>query len=319
MMNRMKDWASLVQPVVRLKAGSLGDAGRRWLAGLPDLVSELETRWSVRVERSLGGGTSAFVGAARTAEGLPVVMKLSLPDPEVRDEIGTLARAHGRGYVRLLAHDTDRRAMLLEALGPSLSQADVSPERQIGILCRLLSTAWTVPPPTAGPSAVPHDKATALEALIRRLSGELAGPAPCSRQVLDRALRFARRRAEAFDPARSAQLHGDAAAANALQVLSPRSGAEVGFVFVDPDGFVGDPAYDLGVVLRDWCAELLASDDPRSLARSYAALLAGGTGLDEQAIWEWGYLERVSTGLYAFAMGAHALSRPFFETAESLL
>jgi streptomycin 6-kinase len=208
--------------------------------------------------------------------------------------------------------------MLLEALGPSLPQANLPPGRQIEILCRLLTTAWTVPPPISGPGAVPHDKATALGALVRRLSGELVA-APCSPRVLDRALLFARRRAEAFDPARSFQVHGDAAAANALSVLSPRPGAEAGFVFVDPDGFLGDPAYDAGVALRDWCAELLASEDPRALARLFAARLAGGTGLDEQAIWEWGYLERVSTGLYAFAMGAHALSRPFFDTAEALL
>ena len=64
-----------------------------------------------------------------------------------------------------------------------------------------------------------------------------------------------------------------------------RPGAETGFVFVDPDGFIGDPAYDLGVALRDWCPQLLASEDPLSLARRYCRLLAGSSGLHEQAIW----------------------------------
>jgi streptomycin 6-kinase len=67
-------------------------------------------------------------------------------------------------------------------------------------------------------------------------------------------------------------VHGDAAAANVLQVLAPREGAETGFVLVDPDGFVGDPAYDLGVALRDWCPQLLASGDPLTLARHYRRL-----------------------------------------------
>ncbi len=66
----------LLPPVVRQKAESLGDEGRAWLSALPDLVAELESRWSVRVHRSLGGGTSAFVGAARTADGQPVVLKV---------------------------------------------------------------------------------------------------------------------------------------------------------------------------------------------------------------------------------------------------
>lgn len=313
----MEHGAPFIQPIVRRKAESLGEDGRRWLAGLSDLVAELESRWSVRVDRSLSGGTAAFVAAAHTADGSPVVLKVSLPDPDIGDEIGTLERARGRGYVRLLANDRARRAVLLEALGPALSQMNLPPEEQIETLCRLLTTVWTVPPPASGPSAVPHDKATALDGLVRRLWRQL--DEPCSQDVVDRALQFARRRAEAFDPTRSVQVHGDAAAPNALSVLSPRPGAETGFVFVDPDGFVGDRAYDLGVALRDWCAELLASEDPRELARRYCELLARHTGADTEAIWEWGYLERVSTGLYVLAMGARDMSRPFFQTAEALL
>jgi len=312
----MEDAASLVQPIVRRRAESLGDEGRRWLAGMPDLIAELEGRWSVRVERSLPGGTAAFVGAARTADGLPVVLKISVPDPEFGDEIGTLERAQGRGYVVLLANDRAHGAMLLEALGPGLDQAESSPDRRIKILCRLLTTVWELPRPESGRMSVPLDKATSLHSMVSRLWQEL--DAPCSERVIEQALLFARRRAAAFDPDRCVVVHGDAASANALSVLSPRAGAETGFVFVDPDGFLGDPTYDLGVALRDWSGELLASDDPRALARHYCHLLATHSGMDEQAIWEWGFLERVSTGLYSLAMGARDLSNPFFDTAEAL-
>ena len=313
----MEDLESHIPPVVRLRAASLGDEGRRWLAGLPDLVADLEARWSVRVERSLGGGTAAFVGAARMVDGTPVILKLSVPDPDLGDEIGTLDRARGRGYVHLLAYDTGRDAMLLEALGPALNRVNLRPEGQLEIICRLLATAWMVPPAASGRMALPRDKATSLDRLVRQLWDEL--DEPYSPRVVGQALVFARRRADAFDPARAVRLHGDAATANALRVRSARPGAETGFVFVDPDGFVGDPAYDLGVALRDWCPELLASDDPRGLARHYCHLLAAHSGLDEQAIWEWGFLERVSTGLYLQAMGAEDLSRPFFVTAKALL
>lgn len=206
--------------------------------------------------------------------------------------------------------------MLLEALGASL-QSGLPPDTQIEIMCRLLDQAWTVRPPEPGRLTVARDKATSLERLVTRLWAELDGP--CPEQVLDRALMFATRRAGAFRPDRCVPLHGDAAPANALEVLVRRSGAEQGFVFVDPDGFIGDRAYDLGVALRDWCPQLLASSDPRALARRYCGLLAAGSGLSEEEIWEWGYLERVSTGLYAAAMGADDLARPFFDTAALLL
>jgi streptomycin 6-kinase len=307
----------VVPPVVRLRAESLGAPGAAWLRTLPEQVAELERRWSIAAEESLAGGTAAFVAGARTLDGSRVVLKIIVPDPDFRDEIGTLERAAGQGYVRLLAHDSGRRAMLLEALGPSMDRTGLAAEEQISTLCRLLAQAWDVPRPRAGPMAVAMDKATSLATLVERLWGQL--DEPCSAQARTQALRFAARRAAAFNPDRCVLVHGDAAPSNALRVLADRPGAETGFVFVDPDGFVGDPAYDLGVALRDWCPQILSARDPVALTRGYCRLLARGSGLDEQAIWEWGYLERVSTGLYATAMGAHELGRPFLDTAELLL
>jgi streptomycin 6-kinase len=306
-----------VQPVVRMKAEALGAVGEAWLAGLADLVAELERRWSVTVGQPLVGGTAAYVARARTLDGLDVVLKLGIPDPQFSDEVGTILRARGHGYVRLLAHDGERGAMLLEALGPSMDKLGLAPEIQLETLCRLLPQAWQTPPAVAGTFASAQDKASSLHQAVRRYWEDLGDP--CSEQVIAQALLFARRRAAAFDPDRCVVVHGDAAPPNALQVLARRQGAETGFVFVDPDGFIGDPAYDLGVALRDWCPQLLASDDAPALAHSYCRLLADGSGLDEQAIWEWGFLERVSTGLYILSLGAHDLGRPFIDTAELLI
>jgi streptomycin 6-kinase len=306
-----------VQPVVRAKARSLGAAGTAWLDRLPGLVAELERRWSVQVVESLPGGTSAYVGLARTADGDDVVLKVSVPDPDFADEIGTLERARGRGYVRLLAYDESELAVLLEALGTSLDRSGLPPEEQIEVMSRLLAQAWTVPRASTGRSTEPTDKASSLAELLRRHARETDHP--CPPQVVDRALLYAGRRAAAFRPDACVLLHGDAAPANALAARTPRPGAETGYLFVDPDGYAGDPAYDLGVALRDWHSQLLAADDPGRLARHYAGLLAAGSDIDAQDVWEWGYLERVSTGLYALAFGAADLARPFFRTAELLL
>ncbi len=306
-----------VRPVVRSKAAALGARGEAWLTGLPTLVAELEDRWSVTVTGSMRGGTEAYVAAARSSDGSPVVMKLGLPVPGFTAEIETLERAMGNGYVRLLAQDRSRCAVLLEALGSSMDRTGMTPKTQVVTLCRLLAQAWAVPRAESGTGAVPYDKATALAQSIGRMRHEL--DRTCSARVLDRALEFADRRAQAFDPDRCVVVHGDASPNNALQVTAPRPGAETGFVFVDPDGFVGDPAYDLGVAMRDWCSALRSSGDPRALARQYCRLFADSSGFDESAIWEWGFLERVSTGLYALTLGARELGRPFLDTAELLL
>ena len=304
-----------VSPLVRQKAAQLGREGEEWLAGLPGLIADLERRWSISVGRPLGGGTTAFVARVRTADGRDAVLKLAIPEPGFAGQVRTIAAAEGHGYVRLLAYDRERQAMLQEALGDSLDSQPLPPEQKMAVLCAMLRQAWRVPRPAGGTVAPEEEKARGLAELVGRLWEELGRP--CSERVAARALQFARQRAAAFDLERCVVVHGDPHPANALRVPAARPGAESGFVFVDPDGFLADPAYDLGVVLRDWCAQLLAGDAP-AVARHYRRLLAARSGVDAAAIWEWGFLERVSTGLYVLQLGSPDIARPFLDTAELL-
>ncbi|MGW6057287.1 aminoglycoside phosphotransferase family protein [Streptomyces sp. NPDC055189] len=308
-----------VQPLVRQKARSLGVLGERWLAGVSGLVGDLERRWSIDVGPPLSGGSSSYVARARTRDGRDAVLKLSLPSADFAGQVQTLRLAEGQGYARLLACDVERHAMLQEALGPSLDRLGLAPRQQIETLCAMLRSAWRVPRAPGLTVDPVQEKARALGEMVGGLWESL--DRPCSERVVSQALAFAERRAAAFDPGRCVVVHGDPHPGNALQVTTPRAGAEAGFVFVDPDGFLSDPAYDLGVVLRDWCAELRGRDAvaARGLIRAYCALLADRTGVDQRAIWEWGFLERVSTGLYVLGFGAERLGRPFLDSAELLV
>ena len=71
-----------------------------------------------------------------------------------------------------------------------------------------------------------------------------------------------------------------------------------GFKLVDPDGLLAEPEYDLGIIMREDPLELLRGDP-----RDRAEMLARRTGLDAEAIWEWGVVERVSTGLLGTRVG----------------
>ena len=89
---------------------------------------------------------------------------------------------------------------------------------------------------------------------------------------------------------------------------------------LDPDGFVADRAYDLGAALRDWSSTLLGPDG-RTVVEGYCAILAERSNVDAQRIWEWGFLERVSTGLYLLdVVGApDRVARPYLDSAERLV
>lgn len=300
-----------VPEAVRQKALYQGAEGRRWLAGLRRLIRELEHEWGVTLGAAFSGGSESYVASAKTDAGDDAVVKLEMPPYEsFAGEVRTLSAAEGRGYARLLKRDEGRHAMLLERLGPSLYESGVPVSARVEILCATLRSAWETPAP-------PGLQTGAEKA--RWLSGFITGTweetdRPCSGRVVERALAFAEARRAAFDPAASVLVHGDAADANALRATEPPRGRAL-YKFVDPDGLLAEPAYDLGILMREWSGELLGGDAVKS-GRERCARLSRLTGVDPRAIWEWGLIERVSTGLLATRVGADRVGKEMLDVAE---
>lgn len=301
-----------LQPLVRARVRAQGEGAARWAAGLPDLLTELEQQWDVTLGRGLPGGSSSYVARATTADGGAAVVKLVLPGQPLAAEADVLSRADGRGYARLIAVDLDRRALLLEALGPSLDRSGLPPQEQLLTLARTLRLAWQVP---AAEGDAPRALAADLALFVVRTWAAL--DRPCPQAVVTQALVCAERRAD-VDPADLVLAHGDPHPGNLLAVPAPRPGAETGHCLIDPEGLLAERAYDLGVALRDWSLRLVEGTAVPTL-RGYCALLAAETGVDAQRIWEWGYLERVSTGLLLTSLGASTVGASFLRSAALLL
>jgi streptomycin 6-kinase len=310
----------IVPERVRLRAEQSGHQTRQWLKDLPDLLTELEQAWELSIGQPLSGGSSAYVAPVTSASGTAII-KIAMPSLDrsysFEQELDTLLRANGRGYVRVFKFDYQRRALLLEQLELSMQDIQLEPEQAIKLLCKTLQQAWLLPPRGDQTIQASEYKAHTLAQLISELWDKLERP--CPQNIVSQALEFAHRRMDAFNLKRCVVVHGDPHPANALQAPTLRAGAGSGYVFVDPQSFLCEPEYDLGVVLRDWNDELLAAADPLALAREYCQLLATETGLDEASIWEWGFIERVSSGLYLCAYSSSEHGQQFFKTAHRLL
>lgn len=311
------DWRALGVPEAVLgKVQALGPAGEQWLRDLPERLQALTRAWDLTLGPVLPGGSAAYVVAATTADGADVVLKVHLPGyDDLSTEIRVLQIAGGRGYVRLLRWDLTQGAMLQERLGPRLSTLGFSTARQMEIICATLEQAWVRAP---GIETFPSgaDKARWLHAFIGELWQAL--DRPCSERVIEHALELCDRRAAGFDPARAVLVHGDAHSANTLAPYRAPAPAQSGYKLIDPDGLFAERAYDLAILMRDWNQELLAGD-PLRLGRERAALLSRLTGEDEELIWQWGCIERVSTGLLLLHTGMAPEGRDYLRVAEAWL
>ncbi|MEM8767996.1 MAG: phosphotransferase [Pseudomonadota bacterium] len=292
----------------RRRALLLGESGKAWLAGLEALVLALTDRWGLRLEAPLAGGTEALVYRVRNHVDEPLVLKLGLPG-SLATETAALRLAAGRGYVGLVAADPANDALLLEHLGGKLIDAGLSVRRQQEIVLATVQAAWH---PVADASAFTTGAAKArwhLEFIAEQWSAQAA---VCTTRLRDAALACCQARLEAFDPATSVLVHGDAHAWNTLRV----PGEDEAWKLVDPDGYFMEPAYDLGISMREWIDEYLAGE-PRVLGEARARWLSDETGIDEEPIWQWGLIELVSTGFVYLQLDEPAAAKPYFELAEA--
>ncbi len=136
-----------IPETVRAKAVVAG--AHRWLADLPSLVADLQRDWSITVGATYDGGTEAYVARAVLADGTPAVLKVLVPrsTADAVNEITVLRLANGEGCARLLRDDPGRGALLLERLGPALSDLDLPMRRRHEILCGVAQRLWR---PAAG-------------------------------------------------------------------------------------------------------------------------------------------------------------------------
>jgi streptomycin 6-kinase len=284
------------------------------LEGLGELLADLVDRWSLTLGEVYGEGLGVPVVAV-VAGGTPAVLKIDRAGPAFAAQVATLEAARGRGYAAVLASDAPRGAVLLERLGASLASTRLTPSAQVDHLTAALRLAWEVPVALAPDVAPGDDKAAQLAGIVRRFrqgdDDDRWGPA------LDRAHELARHLSATRDPARDVLCHGDPHPGNALQANGiPR------FKLVDPDGFRCEPEYDVGVTVRDFSREVLASrDHPTALARHDALCdrAADLTDTDAERVRQWAFVERVTTGLYLRWFHDDETAESFLDAATVLL
>jgi streptomycin 6-kinase len=129
----------LPQSIERIRGA---DGGPEWLAALPQLVSDAVDRWSLRVVGDPFPGSYVSLVVPVTRDDEPAALKIQFPHDESEHEAEALRVWDGDGAVRLLGHEPDLFALLVERCHPGGHLADAGPEVAMDVLIGLLSRLW---------------------------------------------------------------------------------------------------------------------------------------------------------------------------------
>lgn len=264
-----------------------GPAARAWLAGLSDLIGSLEERWGVAIGPPFGPLSYHYVAPGIRRTGGEIVLKLAPPGAELRHEAETLKVFGGKGAVRLLAEDLDAGAMLLERVTPGgdvRRLPDGEAARAVAGVMREIHR----PLKSGHPFPTVQEWGGAFGDLRRRYQGG-AGPLP-GRVVGKAESLYAELAASMAEPV---LLHGDLHHENVLSAEGDR------WVAVDPQGVIGEPAYEVGAFLRNPIPEVWTWHELAKVMDRRVAVFAEELGFDRHRLIGWGYAQVVLSAIWS--------------------
>ena len=260
-----------------------GEAGRRWLDSLPDLIGDYCARWNCRIDGPAGHGEVALVLPVIVSAG-PAVLKLSFPHPGNRGEALALRCFAGEGAVRLIAASDDGFALLLERAGPHTLAERRSAAEAIEIAGGL-ARRLAVPAP-----AVATSLADTCPGWLDQLEQQLrASPDALASGVVDRARNTIRELAHERTPT---MMHGDLHAGNVL------SAEREPWLAIDPKGWSGSAAFDAFTVILGRSTGLSRGSDLQNQLLDRIRRFADAAGVDTSLAVACCQARAVSSYLY---------------------
>jgi len=266
-----------------------GEAGAAWLTALPGLVEELLGRWACVPDGEVMHGGVGVIVPVRRRTGEGAVLKVSFPHPGNVHEPDAFAVWGGRGAVLLHERDDERFAMLLERVRPA-TLAEVGDGDEVVAVAGRLNRRLAVPAPPGLPRL--REQADAWEEQLREDAAELPHTMP--RRVLDAAAATVR---ELGRTQPDTLVHGDLHARNILRAEREP------WLAVDPKGYVGDPAYDCGTLLKSRALTFLDADDPGKAVHRVLDVFAEAAELDRERVQRWAQLHAVQTAFWGRRRG----------------
>jgi streptomycin 6-kinase len=225
-----------------------------------------------------------YVCAAKQADGTDVVLKLGVPNRELKSELAALRLFNGDGACRLLEADDDRYMFLLERLKPGEMLTTLKDdEAATHIAADVMTHLWRKPPLDEGFIKLSEWFAE-LNLLRPRFAG---GTGPFPKWLVERVESllpglFA-------DPNPPVLMHGDF---HHFNVLS----SERGWLAIDPKGVIGPAGYECGPLLTNPIPDFPYRPEAVQRTERRIAILSERLGFAREHIRDWGLCHCLLSG-----------------------
>src|SRR5512139_1649995 len=260
--------------------GTFGEAGKTFLANLPASIDEASRRWGLTDVQPVPTLSYNFVAFANHASHRDapqsttplrgsaqdkVVLKMGVPDRELKSEMATLRLFNGEGACRLIDCDEEKYWMLLERLQPGVMLLTLKDDEEAThIAAEVMQKIWrplefleqvgarhTCPEPQVR-GVMPLQNFIRLsdwfDGLKRLRSMFNGGTGPFNEKLVERVERSVKN--FFVENHKPVLMHGDFHHYNILS-------SERGWLVIDPKGVIGPACYEVGPFLLNPWGDLL--------------------------------------------------------------
>lgn len=264
------------------------------------MIGEASRRWGLSNVQPVPTLSYNFVAFAERGDE-QVILKMGVPDRELKSEMTALRLLNGEGACKLIDYDEEKYWMLLERLKPGVMLVTLEDDEEAThIAADVMQKIWK---PWESESLLLDvgQRALGLQDLIRlsdwfdglkRLRAEFnGGTGPFNAKLVQRV----ERSSSDFlaENHKSVLMHGDF---HHFNILS----SERGWLVIDPKGVLGPACYEVGPFLLNPWGDLSQLANHRRKTRRRIDILHEHLGFERERIREWGVAHAVLSSWWSF-------------------
>ncbi|MFJ1627922.1 aminoglycoside phosphotransferase family protein [Marinilactibacillus psychrotolerans] len=259
-----------------------------WVQKLPDLISECEHKFGIKIEKSFDNLSYNYV-AEGTKDDRSVVLKLSFLKEDLEKEVRVLKAFQGRSVVEVIEYDEVLGALLMEQVVPGNALTSVgNDQEEVEIFCQVFEDLHS-------PKLKVTDDYTSISRWfegIKRYRKNYGSNGVIKEAAIGRAEELLEGLVQTTEA--SVLIHGDLHQGN---ILRDHKGE---WKVIDPKGIVGDIHFETIQYLLN---HIDREGDPDKVLKRRIKQMSDCLNLDKYRIVKWGIVRGILEACWAIENG----------------